>query len=1260
VGGLRPTTWGEGVLRCPLDVDFLCLTETWLLPGSSRDEYVPPGFELIVHSCRPCNHLPGSRGAGRHSGGISVYRRCSTSHLWGPANFTEDVAAGIVWVALPAVRLTFAICYFGPPYRSTGIDFDPLLPGITSAQGLGHVVLLLGDFNAWIGTNFCDVPLPSSAASQGEEDLSIYSCIPRDRQCTCPSTNSRGKQLLTRLRACQLVVLNGRISGLHQNNDEHTYHSCMNGSDTLLDYACLSATAFNRAKSLTFHTLPAFEHRYMLLSLHVSPIRSSPTLPRPVFRPNIGNARGQRVMVDRLQDCLPALVSLRASLQTDDFPLGEAVSSLTSIVQSATSSPVFPLAPRQQAPWWDQSCTASKLSLTTAHRMYLDLRCRSGTTVVSVRAAKEVYRQAHTAHKRLCRRKGRDWDLAQEAARIDSFFHSPRTFWNSWQARPRTLPLQDMSVWTAHFRSVLDPELRARPPLSRLGRNLRHSCLAAQGNLLRATQASYDEHHHAFLADLNDPLHEADVALSLAALRNGAAADGQGLTAEALRACWMPWMEDPSTPLPGPYIPAHLLFRTCLHSILSRMWSDPWPPSLTCSVLVPVPKGPPSLDPNRYRGIAVSSVITKLHEHILFTRADEASEQHGMRAPTQCGFRKKHGPLEATFVLNHLITKARHSRRRLCVIFVDFEKAFDLVPREELLARAARLGFHGRFLSALERLYVEVLYKIRVGSADSPPLPSTTGTKQGSHLSPLLFGWFVEQLHGILLSETEDDPGTTIGDHRVPDLLYADDTALVASLSTPLGEVDVSQAQRYLDLLSSFCDIFGMRVNVHKTTAVEFVPSGLAPTPGLTLTYRGDVIPVKPECIYMGLLWKHDQPLFHSHRAHAYVVGLRALHGMLARCKGMGITRPDLLSRLFKILVRSTFSYGCQVWGVATFRHTSDPRLMFGSQEINPGEHLQMMFLRHLAGVGTSAVRLTILAEYGHHPIMHYYLKLATRFWNRTLDADPSSLVHQALLADIELSRSGCRSCWSSFFLRAMHSLGLGGLGLTPSSLVASETRFRIPDLVTALQALAMASFALVSVPRCPRTCSSDVVHMMTYRYWVGMEPSQVAPHCRVSIPLEARHALTRLRLSCSPLEVNTGRFQARPRHTRTCHVCVACPSFALAHPFFPQPAAPPCEDIRHFLLECPLYDLIRGDPLFFPLFRAFTPPHRPPPSSCLRSLLNHPLQALLARCVLRMFSLRSALLSHDVCWGSPHPFIPPPGHPFRYVWFLDMVEHFS
>lgn len=690
MGGLRPTTWGEGVLRCPLDVDFLCFTETWLLPGSSRDEYVPPGFELLVHSCRPCNHLPGSRGAGRHSGGISVYRRCSTSHLWGPANFTEDVAAGIVWVALPAVRLTFAICYFGPPYRSTGIDFDPLLPGITSAQGLGHVVLLLGDFNAWIGTNFCDVPLPSSAASQGEEDLSIYSCIPRDRQCTCPSTNSRGKQLLTRLRACQLVVLNGRISGLHQNNDEHT------------------------------------------------------------------------------------------------------------------------------------------------------------------------------------------------------------------------------------------------------------------------------------------------------------------------------------------------------------------------------------------------------------------------------------------------------------------------------------------------------------------------------------------------------------------------------------------RAQRHLDLLSSFCDIFGMRVNVHKTTAVEFVPSGLAPTPGLTLTYRGDVIPVKPECIYMGLLWKHDQPLFHSHRAHAYVVGLRALHGMLARCKGMGITRPDLLSRLFKILVRSTFSYGCQVWGVATFRHTSDPRLMFGSQEINPGEHLQMMFLRHLAGVGTSAVRLTILAEYGHHPIMHYYLKLATRFWNRTLDADPSSLVHQALLADIELSRSGCRSCWSSFFLRAMHSLGLGGLGLTPSSLVASETRFRIPDLVTALQALAMASFALVSVPRCPRTCSSDVVHMMTYRYWVGMEPSQVAPHCRVSIPLEARHALTRLRLSCSPLEVNTGRFQARPRHTRTCHVCVACPSFALAHPFFPQPAAPPCEDIRHFLLECPLYDLIRGDPLFFPLFRAFTPPHRPPPSSCLRSLLNHPLQALLARCVLRMFSLRSALLSHDVCWGSPHPFIPPPGHPFRYVWFLDMVEHFS
>jgi len=229
-------------------------------------------------------------------------------------------------------------------------------------------------------------------------------------------------------------------------------------------------------------------------------------------------------------------------------------------------------------------------------------------------------------------------------------------------------------------------------------------------------------------------------------------------------------------------------------------------------------------------------------------------------------------------------------------------------------------------------------------------------------------------------------------------------------------------------------------------------------------------------------------------------------------------------------------------------------------------------------------------------------------------------------------------------------------LDLCPLPVVTSVTchalRIPIPELVARLRQRALGYFTVASVPRCPRTCPSAEVLVQTFRFWVGMVVGDCAPHCAITIPSEARFALLRLRLSCSALAVHVGRFRGVPRLQRTCPVCVALPSFALAHPHFPVGLALPCEDVRHFLLECPLYDVIRRDPLFLPLFSQIPligP--LPDPSCCLRTIFTSPHQALLARCILRMFQLRSLLLSGEAAWGSPHPWLPPPGHAFNASW---------
>jgi hypothetical protein len=102
--------------------------------------------------------------------------------------------------------------------------------------------------------------------------------------------------------------------------------------------------------------------------------------------------------------------------------------------------------------------------------------------------------------------------------------------------------------------------------------------------------------------------------------------------------------------------------------------------------------------------------------------------------------------------------------------------------------------------------------------------------KQGSVLSPLLFGLFIEVLHE-LVRQHAGAVGPVLAGLRVPLVIYADDVLLLAE-----SEAD---AQALLDVLALFCRLFGMRVNLapRKTCAVVFRPAGQAP-PAVTLCFR--------------------------------------------------------------------------------------------------------------------------------------------------------------------------------------------------------------------------------------------------------------------------------------------------------------------------------------------------------------------------------------------------------------------------------------
>ena len=208
----------------------------------------------------------------------------------------------------------------------------------------------------------------------------------------------------------------------------------------------------------------------------------------------------------------------------------------------------------------------------------------------------------------------------------------------------------------------------------------------------------------------------------------------------------------------------------CIVYVLNNLPAE-YPRSLATGRLVPVakPMGDP-LDMGGYRGICVSAILSQLQDYIMQHRATKYVEDNHMRAVVQCGFRKDHGTLDALFTIQHLISKAVHEKRPLFVCCVDFAKAFDMVRREEMVSRARQLGMEGKFLEALERWFNNTLLQVEVNGISGEPFPTHRGTKQGSRLSPLCFGLFVEQLHELIQMQLPG-AGPMVGTIRVPDIM---------------------------------------------------------------------------------------------------------------------------------------------------------------------------------------------------------------------------------------------------------------------------------------------------------------------------------------------------------------------------------------------------------------------------------------------------------------------------------------------------------
>ena len=132
-------------------------------------------------------------------------------------------------------------------------------------------------------------------------------------------------------------------------------------------------------------------------------------------------------------------------------------------------------------------------------------------------------------------------------------------------------------------------------------------------------------------------------------------------------------------------------FRHCLRPLVSyftdlfnHVVREGFPPVWSHHIIYPIYKSGPTSDPNNYRTIMVGHKFSKLYATVRHRKRSSTLEERDLGAWGQAGFKPAHQTIDHIFTLWAMIEEARHRSSKVYCCFVDFWKAFDSVPREDL------------------------------------------------------------------------------------------------------------------------------------------------------------------------------------------------------------------------------------------------------------------------------------------------------------------------------------------------------------------------------------------------------------------------------------------------------------------------------------------------------------------------------------------------------------------------------------------------
>jgi ribonuclease HI len=246
---------------------------------------------------------------------------------------------------------------------------------------------------------------------------------------------------------------------------------------------------------------------------------------------------------------------------------------------------------------------------------------------------------------------------------------------------------------------------------------------------------------------------------------------------------------------------------TRLLDIYNCIWqSGQLPGDWKHSIVSPVlKKGKDAHLASSYRPISLTSCLCKLMEKLVTSRLIWFLEHHKLLNFQQSGFRQGRSTSDHLARIYSDANYSLHNNNLTKAIFVDINKAFDMVWHDGLLSKIYNLGINGHMFTFIKTFLSNRTFQVNINGSLSESFCLENGTPQGSVISPILFALMINDIPF---------------NHKVQYSLFADDLAIWASGSNE-RYINIWLKQN-LQILSTWCKDWGFQISPTKTQGIVF------------------------------------------------------------------------------------------------------------------------------------------------------------------------------------------------------------------------------------------------------------------------------------------------------------------------------------------------------------------------------------------------------------------------------------------------------